>query len=268
MADAKPQGVQILTSPQTIGKPFVYGFPCRFGGVSTEPHLSSLNLINKKPDILDNVNENLRRLGEHVGMPVSSLHKARCNHTTNVFTVGEPEHLKTANPTGDYDAVTTNIPGTWAGAFHADCCPVLIADPVKTACCAIHSGREGTKGKIVKNAVNKMVSEYGCDPKDLRVCIGPTIRGCCYKLTPDIVEKFCAEFSDCTGFVVPDPEQPKLDIVPAVILTLVEAGVPLANIDKSCAFCTMCDPAGRFFSYRRDKTGFGNHMSFIGIAKD
>jgi len=263
MADVTP-ALQILTSPQTIAKPFVHGFPTRLGGVSTEPHLRSLNLINKKPDNLDNVNENLRRLGECIGMPVSSLHRARCNHTTNVFVVGESK--TSANPTGDYDAVITNVPGTWAGAFHADCCPVLIADPVRTSCAAIHSGREGTKGKIVKNAVNKMIAEYGSDPKDLRVCIGPTIRGCCYKLTPEIVEKFCAEFSDTTGFVFPDPEQPRLDIVPAVIATLVEVGVPLANIDKSCAFCTACDPE-RFFSYRRDKTGFGNHMSFIGIAK-
>jgi len=91
-----------------------------------------------------------------------------------------------------------------------------------------------------------MIAEFGCDTKDLLVCIGPTIRSCCYKLTPDIVEKFCAEFSDTTGFVVPDPEQPKLDIVPAVVLTLVELGVPVANIDKSCAFCTACD-ADRFF---------------------
>jgi len=215
--------------------------------VSTEPNLSSLNLINKKPDILENVNENLRRLGEHIGMPVSTLHKARCNHTTNTFVVGE--NPKTPNSTTDYDAVLTNVPGTWGGAFHADCCPILIADPVKTACAAVHSGREGTKGKIVKNVVARMIAEYGSDPKDLHVCIGPTLRSCCYKLPPDIVEKFCAEFSDCTGFVVPDPEglQPKLDIVPAVILTLVEAGVPRANIDQSCAVCTMCDPENRFF---------------------
>ncbi|MGZ3408087.1 MAG: laccase domain-containing protein, partial [Polyangia bacterium] len=56
-----------------------------------------------------------------------------------------------------------------------------------------------------------------------------------------------------------DGSKPHVDLCEANRLVLAAAGVP--EIDAAPP-CTMCEPE-RFFSFRRDGAGIGQHLSFV-----
>ena len=58
-----------------------------------------------------------------------------------------------------------------------------------------------------------------------------------------------------------DGQKPHVDLWEANRLVLAAAGVPEDAIDAAPP-CTMCEPE-RFFSFRRDGAGIGQHLSFV-----
>jgi polyphenol oxidase len=56
----------------------------------------------------------------------------------------------------------------------ADCAPVAMVEPDKKIFALFHAGWRGTKNGIVENAVAEMVAK-GCEPRNIRAYIGPTI---------------------------------------------------------------------------------------------
>ena len=50
----------------------------------------------------------------------------------------------------DTDALYTKDKGVCLGVFHADCVPVLMADPITGLVCAIHAGWQGTVKEITR----------------------------------------------------------------------------------------------------------------------
>ena len=66
------------------------------------------------------------------------------------------------------------MPGICLVTFYADCVPLFFVDPVKKAIGLSHSGWRGTVGKMGKVTVEKLVKEFGSDPKDILAAIGPS----------------------------------------------------------------------------------------------
>jgi polyphenol oxidase len=56
--------------------------------------------------------------------------------------------------------------------------------------------------------------------------------------------------------------RPHVDLKRALRIDLEALGIPAAQIEAGDE-CTRCDPAGRFYSYRRDNGRTGQHLSVI-----
>ncbi len=232
-------------------------FTTRAGGVS-EGYLSTLNLSFSR-EREENVRENYRRVFEAVGFSGRAA-LSNQEHTGVVREAGrdclERDFTFFPAPT---DALVTNVPGVTLAVFVADCVPVLIADPVKRAAAAIHSGWRGRVAKINENAVREMTEKYGSDPRTLIAAVGPCIGPCCYEVGADVYEAF-----GDPRFFTPRGEKFLLDLPAAVKSSLAQAGIPPENVFLSgeCTFCR----SEIYFSHRATHGKRGNTAAMIEIG--
>lgn len=249
--------VRLITSSLFPADRFVHGWPERHGGVSEGEHRASLNLGTVRGDDPDAVAENRRRVAAAAGFDAGELVVTRHVHGTAVWAVGDelPEPP-------EFDGLVCDRPGPVLGAFAADCLPLLFADPVANLCGAAHAGWRGTVAKVAVNVVRRMQS-LGSSPGDVLVAIGPSIGPCCFEVGDEVVVEFERGFGQQRSLVVDGPNKSHIDLRVATRVQLEAVGVRAAHIDDRPP-CTMCSPR-RFFSYRRDGSGAGTHMGFIGL---
>lgn len=132
------------------------------------------------------------------------------------------------------DGLVTGEPGIFLGIYVADCGAVYLADPVRRCAALVHSGRKGTEEKIAPLAIERLRAEFGSDPSDLVVQLGPCIRPPAYEVD------FAATIrEDCLA-----------------------AGVPASQFHDP-GTCTTHDP-DRYYSYRVEKGRTGRHLALIG----
>ena len=134
------------------------------------------------------------------------------------------------------DGLLTNDPGLLLGIHIADCAPVYVLDPVRRAVALLHSGRKGTETRITSRAIAAMRENYGSDPADLIVQIGPCIR-------PPLFE---------------------VDIAALIRADAAAAGVPPERI-HDCGLCTGSDTE-RHYSYRVEKGKTGRMLALLGLT--
>ncbi|XP_033749886.1 laccase domain-containing protein 1-like isoform X2 [Pecten maximus] len=252
--------VTTLTSPIIPNDLFYHGFSCRTGGLSSLPGMKSLNLVYSisKRDPKALVNENRRKLANHVGFDPERFRVARTVHGNSVHVVGNTE------PDEGYDGIATDQQGVTIGAPGADCVTMIFADPVKRACAALHSGWMGTVKRACVEILHTMTTEFGSNPSDVIVAMGPSIGQCCFEFGVDQIDQFKDIVAE--SVVIRDSGQKafvNLQICNRVLLE--QNGVKPTNIDDhTCTKCTSCNPE-LFFSYRRDGRPFGNQVGFIGM---
>ncbi|XP_039572680.1 purine nucleoside phosphorylase LACC1 [Passer montanus] len=244
---------------------FLHGFTTRTGGISYIPTLSSCNLFSssKRRDPQVVVKENLRRLANAAGFNPEAFHRVKVDHANAVCIMGKTEP-------DNYDGIVTNQKGVTLAAPGADCIPVLFADPVRRACGAAHSGWKGTLLGVSMATVNAMVSEYGCNVKDILVVLGPSVGPCCYKLPHESAKEFHRIDPNCVRLF--DSASPYIDIRRATRILLERGGILPENIqddsitdqNRNITFCTACHP-DKFYSHFRDGTNFGTQIGFISI---
>lgn len=250
--------LNILKSSLIPGNIFLHGFTTRTGGISYIPTLSSFNLFSssKRRDPKAVVQENLRRLANAAGFDPETFHSVKVNHASDVWIMGKP-------PPHSFDGIVTNQKDVTIAAPGADCIPVLFADPVKKACGAAHSGWQGTLLGVSMATVNAMITEYGCNVKDILVVLGPSVGPCCFTLPQESAKEFYSLDPKCVRqFESPTPY---IDIRRATRILLETGGILPWNIqDDSVPFCTACHP-DKFYSHVRDGTNFGTQIGFISI---
>jgi YfiH family protein len=145
------------------------------------------------------------------------------------------------------------------GVRTADCVPILIADARTRAVAAVHAGWRGTASLVVRAAVERMAAEFGSQPEDLHVAMGPAIRKCCYEVGPEVVRELASLFPEWPA--EENPGKRHLDLVEANRRILIKAGVSASRI-YDCGLCTHCEPEF-FFSYRREPANPGRMVSSI-----
>ena len=94
------------------------------------------------------------------------------------------------------DALMTNVPGITLVTRMADCIAVLAYDPINRAIANIHSGWRGTIQKIAPKTVEKMMKEYGTNPKDLIIVLCPSIGKDHFEVMNDVKTLFAESFGD------------------------------------------------------------------------
>lgn len=245
--------MMVVTSPALRG--VRHGFSTRRGGVSTGRY-ATLNVGGKWGDDPEAVAHNRRRLAAAGGFDLARLFTARQVHGARVALVVDgtlPERVAET----EADVVATAVPGAVVGVYTADCVPILLADD-EGRVAAAHAGWRGTAQGVAAAAVEALVS-IGARRERLRAALGPSICARCFEVGEEVAAAFDALVP--AAVIRPAGEKPHVDLWRANRALLEAAGVPAEAIDAAPP-CTMCEPE-RFFSYRRDGGGIGQHLSFI-----
>ena len=264
----------------------VHGFSTRQGGVTEEYGGAQLNLGFTKEDTHENVHRN-RELFLHT---LGAQTKGKLWPLVNLSQIHSPAIFRVTGADGvphSGDGLITDTPGVVIAVKVADCTPVLAVDTKRRAVGAFHAGWRGTVQRIVEKGIGEMRRQFGSNPGDIRVVIGPNIGVCCYAVGDEVVERFRSQFAyadelveevfDSYALHVRYPllflnqrapghgepaKVPHLDLVKANQRQAMDAGVPKKNIE-TLGLCTGCR-TDIFFSHRREHVT-GRMMAAIGI---
>ena len=245
----------------------VHTFSTRLGGVS-EGQYATMNTSFSGGDDFYKVEENYRRLCDAVGIDINDLVLSKQTHTNNVRIVTKADCGTgyTKPSFQDVDGLITNQSGVALVTQYADCTPLLFCDPVKHGCATSHAGWRGTVSMIGKITVEKMVSEFGCDPADIIAAIGPCICDNCYEVDMPVLDAFMESGMDVTGVFREgrDENHFMLNLVQANKNILLSAGVLEENIDIS-DLCTCCN-SSELHSHRATGGKRGNLAAIIELV--
>jgi YfiH family protein len=173
----------------------------------------------------------------------------------------EGEGWESLSDAVEADAVITDLPQLVLTILTADCVPILLYDPVQRAIGAVHAGWKGTEAEIVIQTIRKMQMQYGSDPRDIIVAIGPAIGQCCYEVGGEVAEHFMGY----AGAVIEGNIAGKyqLDLKRVNQLQAEKAGISAEHIELT-PLCTSCAKE-RFFSYRAEQGCGGRFVSAIAL---
>jgi YfiH family protein len=131
--------------------------------------------------------------------------------------------------------------GLAAAVYVADCLPVFLWDDEGAeAVGVVHAGWRGLAAGVLEAAVRGFES-LGIAPRRLAASVGPHAGVCCYRVGPELKDRFREEsFSGS-----------RLDLGAEARFRLAGAGLDEASIAVS-RDCTVCSPRD-FFSFRREK---------------
>lgn len=154
------------------------------------------------------------------------------------------------------DALFTEKKELALGIFHADCQAALFFDPIKKVIANVHCGWRGNVLNILGKTVQTLKDTFKSDPKQLIVCISPS-------LGPDRSE-FIHYLNELPVSFYPFMHKKNyFDLWKISESQLLKAGVEKNNIEiaRMCTF----ENNQMFHSYRRDKSAKRN-LTFIAIT--
>lgn len=254
-------GVAYITFPKLKEAGVLHGMSTRLGGIS-EGYLGAMNLSYTRGDQREHVDENHRRFAKAVGYDEKRLVFSDQVHETRIKKVTEEDCGKGMIRESDIigiDGLMTNVPEIPMITFYADCVPLMFYDPVHRVAAMAHSGWKGTVSRIGSVMLDAMQQEYGSDPKDVIVAIGPSICQNCYEVSKDVADAFLQEFGyKIYQEIVIDNKNGKyqLDLQRACLYVLLEKGMLRDHIDVT-DLCTCCNPE-YLFSHRASQGRRGN----------
>ena len=221
------------------------------GGVSKGDY-ESLNFRTLGNDDIKNVLKNLEIVKEELG--INYVCKGKQDHTDNVIIIdnkNKDEFLFEKLNAQKVDGYVVKDKDIATLITTADCNPIIIYDTKKNIVANVHAGWKGVLNRIYINAINIMKKEFLSDPKDLVVCIGPSIRKCCFTSKEEAFkEKFTSvfEYTDRYLFYEEDKETFHIDLIEILKTELKKANVLDKNIYVA-DICTRCN-TDDFYSYR------------------
>ena len=237
------QGVRYLVST-LLDCP--HAFSTRLGGVSTLPHLQSMNLGENRGDDPENVKENLRRFCDACRLP-PRVSLARQIHSDLVLYQREPSPVLP-----ECDGFYTDRQGISLMVKIADCIPILLYAPDVPAVAALHAGWRGSAAGIAKKGVASLRA-LGADPKRIRAAIGAGICKECYRVGKELPELFVNTLgSEVFAFFKEADEQGFFaDLKGINRHLLLQCGLQEELVDL-CPRCS-CHESALFFSHRASK---------------
>lgn len=236
-----------------------HAFSTRYGGVSTLPHLVSMNLGEHRGDDPRNVAENYNRLLSHIDRCFADTVCGSQIHSTNIRYVTREDRGRIF---ADTDGFITDREGVVLVCKVADCAPILLSDKERGVIAAVHAGWRGSAAGIAAVAVSKMI-KMGCRAENIKAAIGSCIHDCCFEVKDD----FVAALTDLCGKDLADlvtvEREGKLfaDNVRLNVEMLLSVGVHRENIDLS-PHCTKCHPE-TYFSHRASGGARGTMAAVI-----
>ncbi len=261
-------GVVYYSFPQIDAYPFIKAaLSTRLGGVS-EGIYHSMNLSYTRGDEKAAVDENFRGMCDAMGLPFEGLVISAQEHHTTLKNVTARDCGKGVMTTGfkDVDGLLSDEPGVVLCTQYADCVPLIFADPKKHVVAASHAGWRGTVDEIGRLTVERMCSDYGCDPADILVGIAPSIGKCCFEVDAPVYDAFSKmQVFDGACFTADGNDKFHIDLWEVNRRVLLSAGVKAENMTVT-DLCTRCHP-DLFWSHRKTGPDRGSLAAFIGMTE-
>ena len=212
---------------------------------------------------------NYQKLCNMLKLDYQNIYRPYQTHTDIVKCVKSEDAGIFTKDFRDVDALVTNRKNKILSISIADCIDLLFFDPIKRVIANTHSGWQGTYKLISMKTVENMVDNYGCNPKDIICCIGPSIRKCHFEVDEDISEKFYEKFKYLAnineviskGRQYNNIQKYNIDTVLINKETMLQIGLKKENI-IDCGLCTVCN-SDKFHSYRVDKEVAGRNTGII-----
>lgn len=224
-------------------------------------------------EFIDRVKANLKIMCDNCGFDYNTILRPDYDHTSNVNVVDRvdiskevPEIRGKRFP--QTDGLIANQKDITIMSTNADCLLVLLYDPIKKVIGNIHAGWKGSFNKIVKIAIDKMKSEFGCNPEDIEAYFSPSIRKCHFEVDED-VKDICKNNFEYTGRLdeiisMGETKEGKqkylIDNVLINKILLIESGVKESNIVDS-KICSICHK-DQIHSRRAEGLNFGLRSRF------
>ena len=240
----------------------------RNGGVSVGNY-SSFNISPFSGDTIENQNKNLQKLGSEFSIETENIiipfqtHDTVLRNIDDLFlNFNEKERIEYLN---GVDGLITGLQGICIGITTADCVPIMYYDAVNKVIAVVHAGWRGTCGKIAAKTIEKMETDFGCDPNDIFAVIGPSISQQVYNVGEEVLHAF-----EVAGFPVDKIFATRnnelfLDLWGANSWLLTESGIPEQQIEMA-GICTFSENE-KFFSARRLGIKSGRMLSGIMLKK-
>ncbi|MBU6390171.1 peptidoglycan editing factor PgeF [Patescibacteria group bacterium] len=196
-----------------------------------------------------------RRFAESAGIPTNRLFYAEQMHGPIVSIVRDDSDARMA----ECDGLLTDFPDTALSIIVADCLPIYVYDPKRGVIGILHAGWRGLAGNIARVFSETARKEFGSEPEDFLVGIGPGIGPCHFEVGEEVSDKF----RDYEAAVPPKRRDGRafLNLPQIAAFQFEELGVPHPQIEISldCTYCL----SEKYFSRRRDGAGSGNMLAVI-----
>ncbi|MDO4188561.1 MAG: peptidoglycan editing factor PgeF [Lachnospiraceae bacterium] len=266
----KKGDVVYLSSPVLDDIPWLRnGISTRLGGVSKD-FCGSMNFAYNDYDHPGDVYKNYQIFCNATGIDINKIVTTKQVHSNTVVKLDETHTFRSISEKGcdfpSVDGVITNVSSATLFAFSADCSLIQIVDPVNKAIGLCHSGWRGTVGRISQNAINMMHENYGTNPSDLLVTIGPSICPECFEVEWDMISEAREGFSESDYdkiYYQKNDTKYQFNLWEANKIVLEESGVKCENIFMP-NLCTKCNP-DFLFSHRNSGLKRGTLIAFLGI---
>lgn len=245
----------------------VMGFSLRPDGGAETPK-NSLDFAVSNGNSEEHLSRNLDALSARLGIDATQIVTAHQTHGDHVAIVDSvPERIP------DADAIISKTPGIFPAVKTADCLSVLVLAEGTTIAAAIHAGWRGTVKRITRKVILTLLTNLGCEARNLVVSLGPVIGPCCYEVDAAVLVPFRKAIPEPDRFITVHGEarstkherglSHRLDLAAVNRFELVSLGIPDENI-HDMALCTSCNPQ-LFFSFRRDGMLAGRHIAVTGF---
>ncbi len=244
----------------------------RHGGVSTGVY-KSLNFRTVGNDKYENVDKNLEIISSKLNINKNDIYKGKQDHTDNILLLDDQnkDKFKFSNLSKEcYDGYIVTRKNINTLVTTADCNPVIIYDPVLNIYANIHSGWKGTLKRITLKAAKIMNEKFKSKFENLIVCIGPSIKSCCFTSKEvEFKNKFVEIFDYEDKYITKDKEgRYHFDLIYVIKQDLINIGVKKENIVDS-NICTCCNERD-FYSYRmstkKQDEDYGTFATIVGLV--
>lgn len=235
-------GMLLLQAPCLTGQRLKHAFTTRKGGNTPAP-FDTFNL-GRHDAAVDHWNDavtNRKKLCSALGMPFADLRVPGQVHSKRVVFAEDSPQLK------EVDAVATVSSNVPILLHYADCVPIIIFDPRRSALAVVHAGWRGTAAMIASEAVTALVTRAGSEAWDLIAAVGPAIGSCCYPTSAEAAKSLASTVTDGELFITLRDRQPCPDLRAINAMQLLERGLSVVDVSD---LCTACNP-DLFYSHRQ-----------------
>lgn len=224
----------------------------------------SFSWAHKNGDSKESVIGNRTRFVESHGANLGDCAVMQIDHGDSIIRIAAADKGRGAEngeESIEAEALITNNPEVVLFLPTADCLPVTFFDPVKNVLALAHLGWKPSAKGLAQKVIQEMHAHYGCNPADIVINIGPSIRKESYLVEHIDTMQRKPEWEP---FVEKTPKGYLIDLVGFNKAALIDAGVCEENIEVSPVDTALNQD---YFSHHRAKRGGEKEGRLATIAR-